>query len=433
MSPRRVALSILPPFWPKMPPLGLGCLQSFLESAGHEADIIDLNNLFYRSAGGELKKEWALSCNVELENNIFPIIKEDFRPQYNDSLSRLLDYDVIGFSCFKSNLKSTLLMAEELKRRKRGLSIALGGPEISRQYFKRGGVLGGGMFSSADLLVAGEGELPMLEFLRGDPGRTALFRELEGLEELPFPSYRGLDQSGYPRKGALPLQFSRGCVRRCAFCSERLLYRGFRSRPAGSVIGEIRYHREKNGITSCVFTDSMLNADPGKLAELCRAVIGSFGRLDWEAQIGVSAACGEELFSFMKQSGCYNLFIGLESGSDRVLEKMRKGFTTAQALEFFSALKKAGLSYGVSIITGYPGETEEDFRSGLDFILEHRDLIPKIEQVNPFVYYDGTDTDRNSDYKANAVSLRRMEEFVREIKSHGFKYTNAFLGNLLEK
>ncbi len=433
MSSPRVALTILPPLSPRMPPSGPGVLQSYLEPAGYEVDIIDLNNIFYSLAGGGLKKEWGLSCNTGLEDGIFSLIKEEFPDRYNSVFRRLLEYDVVGFSCFKSNLKSTLLLAGELRRAGKNIKVALGGPEIARQYFSNGGSFGAELSSCADLLVAGEGELPLLAFLRGEESGTALFREMENLDDLPFPSYRGVDLAAYPRKGALPVQFSRGCVRKCAFCSERLLFKGFRTRRPGSVISELRYHRKKSGIDSCVFTDSMLNADPGKLSELCRAINGDFGRLDWEAQIGVSPACGDELFSLMKESGCYNLFIGLESGCDRVLEKMRKGFTSAQALEFFSGLKRAGLSYGVSIITGYPGETEEDFREGLDFILGHRDLIPKIEQVNPFVYYEGTDADRAADYRSSAVSLRRMEDFVREIKLRGFKYTNAFLGNLLEK
>ena len=60
-------------------------------------------------------------------------------------------------------------------------------------------------------------------------------------------------------------------------------------------------------------------------------------------------------------------------------------------------------------------------------------IIPKIEQVNPFTYYDGTDTSASDDYKCQKTSLERMDIFIREIKRAHFKYTNAFLGNLIEK
>ncbi len=53
--------------------------------------------------------------------------------------------------------------------------------------------------------------------------------------------------------------------------------------------------------------------------------------------------------------------------------------------------------------------------------------------MNPWIYYEGTDTDRGADYKMNGASLERMRVFVEEIKRQGLRYTNAFIGNLMEK
>ena len=134
----------------------------------------------------------------------------------------------------------------------------------------------------------------------------------------------------------------------------------------------------------------------------------------------------------MKQSGCYNLFIGLESGCGRTLRSMRKGYTPLEARAFFEKLRRAGLHFGVSMIVGYPGETEEDFRQSLKFIVDHKELIPKVEQVNPFVYYEGIDV-RRADMIAPRVAMRRYRFFIDAIKQHRIKHTNAFLGNLLDK
>lgn len=112
---------------------------------------------------------------------------------------------------------------------------------------------------------------------------------------------------------------------------------------------------------------------------------------------------------------------------------MNKGFTADDALHFFKSLRQAGLFFGVSIITGYPGETELDSQNSLEFIIQHKDIIPQIAQINPFTYYDGTTADKDADYKTNPDALKRMEIFVQEIKRHGFMYTNAFIGNLMEK
>ena len=78
-------------------------------------------------------------------------------------------------------------------------------------------------------------------------------------------------------------------------------------------------------------------------------------------------------------------------------------------------------------------EDNKFLRESLSFIIDNRDIIPKIEQVNPFTYYDGTLSDKIADYRLTQVGIDRMARFVAAIKDNGFKYTNAFIGNLMEK
>lgn len=430
-----ILLTSLPVFWPKMPPLGLGFLQSYLEDKSINAEILDLNNFFYNLADEVLRKQWSISCNTRFENSILSLLKNKYPKQFQEIIDKLLRFDVLGFSCFKSNFTATLEIVKLLKTKRKDLKVVLGGPEIARQFFKGNGKFAAEIEESADLLVIGEGEKALYDYLSGGnrDKKIAEFLQLEELVSLSFPSYKGLDLSSYPARNAIPLQFSRGCIRGCRFCSERLLYRGFRSRAVEALIDEISYHKSGHDTEYFVFFDSMLNADLSALDKLSSSIIDNFGSIKWEAQIGVRADIDEALFLKMKKSGCYNLFVGLESGSDKTLKSMNKGFNTSQAVDFFRKLKDACLDFGVSIILGYPGETEDDFKESLDFIIKNKDLIPKIEQVNPFTYYDGTIADRTADYKLNNISLERMEIFVSKIKRCGFKYTNAFMGNLIEK
>jgi len=431
----KLILTILPVFWPKMPPLGLGFLQSYLENKGIDAEILDLNNFFYNLSDEILKKQWIISCNSRFESSILSLLKSKYPDRFKEIIDKLLSSDIVGFSCFKSNFTATLEFVKLLKARKKDLKVILGGPEIARLWFKGSGKFEKEIEALVDLLVVGEGENPLSDYLSCGNGdeKVVKFKQLDELVSLSYPSYRGLDFSSYPARGAIALQFSRGCVRACGFCSERLLYQGFRTRSTESLINEIRYHKSNRHLEYFVFFDSMLNADLPAMDKLSASFIDNFGFIRWEAQIGIRKDMDEALFVKMKKSGCYNLFVGLESGSNRTLKNMNKGFDTGEAVDFFCKLKDAGLDFGVSIILGYPGETEDDFKESLDFVIENKDIIPKIEQVNPFTYYDGTVADRNADYRLNNTSLERMEIFVSEIKRSGFKYTNAFLGNLIEK
>ena len=425
----KVLLTILPPFWPKMPPIGIGYLEAFLTDNNINCHILDLNNIFYNLASSELKKSWLVSCNTFLEENIFSLMQKNHPEEFKSLVDKMLGYEIIGFSCFKSNIHSTLKLAKLLKSRNKNIGIIFGGPEMTREYFKKSGNVKG----PADFTVIGEGEKPLLDLVQPVPptqrDRYSLFNEMDNLNQLAFPTYKGLDMNSYPRKNSVSILFSRGCVRKCRFCSERLLYKKFRVRPVKNVTREIRYHKSKNKIGSFVFHDSLINGDLKKLEELCDEIIKNFGSINWEAQIAVRNDMSQALLEKMKKSGCYNLFVGLESGSAKTLKNMNKGFTPEDAVRFFKKLNASGLFFGVSIIIGYPGETEHDFRESLDFIIKNKRLIPKIEQVNPFTYYDGIASGKSSHKNA----LKRLDIFIKEIKSHGFKYTNAFIGNLIEK
>ncbi|MFH1062836.1 MAG: B12-binding domain-containing radical SAM protein [Candidatus Omnitrophota bacterium] len=430
-----IALCLVPAFWPKMPPLSLVCLGGFLLAKSYSVSIFDLNNRFYNLATDDLKTKWLKSIDSELEENIFSWLNQLYPAQTNQTVEELSQFDIVGFSCYQSNFKSTLSFAALLKQNKPKIKILLGGPQITRLYFNDPENFSISAFANIDLLVVGEGEQALDDYLQGkiNKNKIALFSELKDLNVYnPLLGYSQIDLDSYPRKHSVSLLFSRGCRRKCAFCSERLLYKHVRTRSIDNIIKEIAYH-QKNKAQSFIFHDSMLNMDLVNLENLCDAIIKNFGSINWEAQMGIRPDMSDQLFAKLKQSGCYNLFVGLESGSANTLKNMRKGFTKQIAARFFEQLKKADVYFGVSIIVGYPDETEDDLAESLEFLIKHKDLIPKIEQVNPFVYYSGTEADKQQDFYNNKAIADKVEYFISQLKKHKFKMTNAFLNNLIEK
>jgi len=283
-----ILLTIMPVFWPKMPPLGLACLKSYMARQGIEVDVLDLNAYFYNLASPELRRSWLQSCNTGLEENIIKIIKSRFPAEFNSVFEKMRRYDCVGFSCFKSNFVATLEVAGAIKSINKDARILLGGPEIARRYFKTKGEFDIETKSLADLLVVGEGERALAGYFSGAiKDRLVKFEEFESLDDYPELTYDGFDLSSYPRKGAISLMFSRGCARKCRFCSERLLYKGLRTRGVNSLLDEISFHITQNGVRDFIFHDSMFNCDLKKLNAFCDGVLERFGSINWEAQIGV--------------------------------------------------------------------------------------------------------------------------------------------------
>ncbi|MDD5745867.1 MAG: radical SAM protein [Candidatus Omnitrophica bacterium] len=431
---KTIALVLAPVFWPNLPPLSLIALGSFLLRQGEDVRLVDANNLFFNRVDETYKKAWLKSTNRCFEESAADLLKKEYSKQWQELVGALAGYAVAGFSCYRSNLPVTLVLARELRRMNSAVKIVFGGPEITRDYFKTGGKFSPELRQSADLLVAGEGEKPLADFIQGRlKVPTVCFDELDGLRGHDYiAGYRRLRGAEYPRKKTVSLLLSRGCRRTCRFCSERLLYTKVRMRDIDDVLSEIRFHKQEQEVDTFVIHDSMINTDLKFLEDFCDAVIAEFGSIAWEAQMGIRPDMPEPLLGKLKQSGCYNLFIGLESGSGQTLRRMRKGFSPADAALFFKKLHAAGLRFGVSIIVGFPGETQEDCEESLRFLIVHKAVIPKIEQINPFVYYDGIDC-RAPDTRDEAVALRRTEYVITRLRQEGFRMTNAFVNNLIGK
>ena len=430
----KTALILMPIFWPGVPPLSLAALKGFLISKDIPVDCYDLNNYFYNLVPDDIKNDWRKSCNRKLENGITSLLYNNYKYYITYIHEKIVAYDVAGFSVHQSNKKATISFIKELQKDERSPNIILGGPEITADYLEYGDELDqvyNGI--KIDLFVVGEGEKPIYDYLRGERKgcNVVKYNELGKGYDWPLPDYSDFEFINYPRKNTASLMFTRGCIRKCSFCSERLLFKSFRAMPVENITNQMVLFKKK-GITNYIFHDSMINGDLNALEELLDAIKEKFVSIPWEAQIGIRNDMPQRLFRKIKETGCYHLFVGLESGSDNVLSDMNKGFNVNMAKLFFEKLNEYKISFGVSIIAGYPGETPEDFIDCVDFLVNNKKLIPKIEQVNPFIKYRGISA-VNEDMVGEDERLRRVSYLMKRIKEEKIKYTDAFIMNLTER
>jgi radical SAM superfamily enzyme YgiQ (UPF0313 family) len=278
-------------------------------------------------------------------------------------------------------------------------------------------------FNQSYRWVVGEGELPMQQIASGNSDKIISYQQIDDLDKLPFLNFNGFNLENYSQ--VLPLFSSRGCINHCRFCTERLLFKDYRQHSPAYITEQIKHLSEQHGIINYSFQDSMLNANNRWLAEFSKLLIKHGLKINWEAQMAVKANFPLQLAKLIKSSGCYNIFIGLESGSDKTLRKMQKGFNTKQAITFFETLNQAKLHFEISLIVGYPQESSAEFKQTVNFIKNNRKLIPKIAQINPYVDYYSSSLDYNIE------NLAKVKQLIKLIKSEKIPYTNSFINNLI--
>ena len=424
MAAASILFILCPPYWEKLPHPGLASLCAYLNRAGVKSLFFDFNTLLYHRLKETTGKDWTINPSYT-EESFYESLRNK-APGLFENLFTLIKkerFSHIGFSLLKSNRTFVLKLARELKEAFPLVKIVLGGPETFTLKIE-----GSLPLSCADHIVIGEGE-KALERLLTETGseKEISFLQLDSLDF--FPRYSEFNLPSYIRKKAMPLLFSRGCINRCSFCSERLLFKGYRCKDPGILLEEILYHVHRNSISWFTFYDSMINGDLKKLDEGVDLLLKSGRRISWDAQIGIRPDMPEELLEKMKRSGCVNLFVGLESGSAVLLEKMRKNFTPDQASLFLRKLNNAGLQNEISLILDFPGEEEKDFDDTLRFLKTNRSVIKKIAQVNLFKPYPGTAAaEFFSNAPARPGKIRRIISVLEENK---IRYTPSFIGNLL--
>ena len=334
-------------------PMGLAYLTSFIEEKGHEVKVIDCQAL-------------------DIDHKKLKTEIESFEP------------DIVGITSIAPLTRSALLAAKAAKEALHDVTVILGGPHAT---FMDEQILA--EEEAVDFVVRGEGEQTLLEIAQNirdsnkvDSIKGITFRRnkqvirtpnrpfIQDLDKLPKPAYDHFELDRYRLFGKklLPVITSRGCPFQCAFCvASRMFGKAYRMRSAENVLDELEWLKNVHGAEAFTFYDDTLTFDKNRLLKICDGMKNRKIGLPWDCQTRVDQV-SKEILAEMKAAGCVQVFFGVESGCQQILDAVNKKTSIKQNEKAIRMAKQAGLFVTISLMIGYPGETRDTLKQTLDFV-----------------------------------------------------------------
>ncbi len=314
-------------------PIGLLYLASELILTNHECEIIDLNYI-------DLKK---------FERKIM-VVKPDL---IGISIRNIAESE--GMNSVYDDIKPII--------------------EIAMKYSKI--VLGGAGFSIFPRTIM---KLYNVDYGIVGPGETAICHIVNSMSQIPAGTIISMPDESFMNSditiamahywshygkyhivcnNSIPVQTTRGCKYNCRYCTySNISNNCIQQRPIDSVIIEMKKLKSITGLHRFYFVDSVFNMDLSYVKKLLRAIIDSDISCKWQGCIN-PAEYDDELIGLIKKSGCEFCEIGVDSFSDEQLNAFGKEYSSKQAQRLIQCIEQENIDYGVSLILGGYGETNE--------------------------------------------------------------------------
>lgn len=358
-------------------PIGLAILTAIAEHKGHEVSTVEM-----------------------------PYLSEQ------ETIARVIELapDVLAFSCWTGNQRVMARVTAAVRTALPRTYIVWGGhhstlfpQQILESY-------------APDCVIRGEGEIPFSQLLDerdGGPRTTApgiLRRQEEGdyddtgprvrlgqLDDLPMPAYHryilARDDGGDVKHGAkdfpgltrrVTILAARGCPYKCSFCVDGKLFSKTVAREVTRVVDEIEFLVNEYDVRLFEFNDMTFTLSQKRTAALCREIMRRGLDISWRAMSRVNVV-STELLEIMRDSGCYSVSFGVETGSEKLLRRIRKQISRDEIIRAFQTTNAVGLSTGMLLMVGNPGETRETISETIDLIYRANptEIDPSIYQVYP--------------------------------------------------
>lgn len=340
------------------PPLGILYLSAYLKRAGFQVEVFDSTFKDFEDFEASLHRIKprivGLYANIITRENVF-------------RLARMAKSNGVEF-------------------------VVVGGPDASEwceRYFENG----------VDIIGTNEGELTLEELIpslqqkglndlenvrgivfrkNGRVHRTPPRQAITNLDALPWPDRDALNMDEYfqawkSRHGesSVSLITARGCPFHCAWCSSEVFGHTHRQRSPKDVVDEMLMLKERYNPDIMWISDDVLTINKKWTYEFIREVKSRNARHPYECLSRVDLV-DREILKGLRETGCFRIWYGAESGSQKILDSMRKETTIQQVREAARITQEVGIQAGFFILLGYPEETTSDIRMTIDFLKETR-------------------------------------------------------------
>ena len=363
------------------------------------------------------------------ENDKLPIELVDERI-VNDAYMReaIERNDIVGFSSLTPNIRRAIAWAKYAKEK--GKITVMGGPHATVDH---GIFLESGHF---DYVLKGECEFSATQMVRAiDSGSDAELQKVPGLAAMrdgqiwidnPVPPLiKSLDDIPLPARHLLPMEryfklnperlvyifTTRGCPFKCIFCQKDYTGRGFRVRSTESIVDELEFLIKTYDPGIVLFVDEILSLRRGRIHEMCDEILRRGLKFEWIAN--TRADCVDyPLLKHMHRAGCRRIYYGWETGSQRMLDVLKKDLKQEDIIECAKMTRRAGIWCKVYLIVGSPGETMEDIQETERVLkIAEPDLL-RISVFNPLIGTESWDK-----YQANIDITDLRENYVSSNRS----------------
>lgn len=339
---------------------------------------------------------------LKYKNDLEIEIIDGFILEQNQYLKKVSEIkaDIVGVTSTTPHLKEALKIPSLVNER--NSKFIIGGPGVANEsgfkFYESGYSVvcyGEGERTIIELINAFENKLALqnvdgISFCRDNKEIKTQPRELiENLDDIPFPARDLLDMEKYlstwkEKMGVAITQMisSRGCQFSCKFCDRSVYGRKIRFVSPTRMIEEMREIYDKYKAEMIFFDEDLFTFNKKRVLNFCDKMEKELPGKIWGANARVGTV-DFEMLSRIKQAGCTDLLIGVESGSQKILDFLGKGITVEQIKKTFKWLNDLGINGGIYLIVGVPGERQEDIDKTKRLIAEIKPYMINLFFLTP--------------------------------------------------